>query len=79
MLDVHHRAMREALKKHIPLNKLQIVLPDCGLSQEEIVCVMEYCDLANRTWVAGTLHVSDRTVDRICRRALDKLCTELSE
>lgn len=70
--------MRTALSR-VPLKKLTIVLPDCGLSQEEIVCVMEYCDMANRTWVAGKLHVSDRTVDRICRRALDKLCTELSE
>lgn len=78
MLDAHHRAMREALK-NIPLKMLPVVLQDCGLSQEEVVCVTEYCDKANRTWVAGKLHVSDRTVDRICRSALDKLCTELSE
>ena len=70
--------MRDALSR-VPVKQLPVILQDCGLTAEEIECLIEYCDKANRTWIAGKLHVSDRTVDRIRLRALERLCAELDE
>jgi FixJ family two-component response regulator len=77
-MDVRNKAVREALRQIQP-QQAETVLKSIGLTEEERRCLMDSIGGADLTRISGELHVSDRTLDRRRRSALDKLRAELEQ
>ena len=77
-VETRNRALREAMHKLQP-QQVEAVLKNIGLTEEERRCLMDSIGGADLTRISSELHVSDRTLDRRRRSALDKLRAELEQ
>lgn len=77
-VEIRNKALREAMGR-VPVEVLRTVLADCGLTAEEQKSLLEHRTGTDLTRIGGELYLSDRTVDRRRRSALDKLRVELEQ
>lgn len=77
-IEIRNKAMRQAMEE-TPISQLRVVLPDCGLTEDEQRSLLEHREGADLTWISRQLSTSDRTLDRRRSSALKKLRMELEK
>ena len=77
-VEIRNKALREATRL-VPVEVLRTVLADCGLTEQEQKSLLEHRTGADLTRIGGEMFLSDRTLDRRRRSALDKLRVELEQ
>lgn len=77
-IEIRRKALRQAMKE-TSLETLRVVVPDCGLTDDEQSSLLEHREGADLTFIFDKLNTSDRTLDRIRASALEKLRLELEQ